>query len=130
MTIDGEHCKIHMHEIANPDKVPDQLVNGTEGIVYFYNTASRSSYNQIKAIYNKIQNLSPFQIVLVGIVLAGTEQEVSQKQVGELAQELKCGFSVETEATAENVLSKVIRLCRQVQGDDMGVSWGWWSCFG
>ena len=133
--IDGEPCTIRMHEIAGLNGATDGLIYGVEGIVYFYNAALRSSFERIPAIHDKIQKTSPsFQIVLVGIVLAETVREVSFKEGNELAGQLGCTFSVETEATVEDVLRRIIRLCRQAkkaQGDDMGVSWrDWGSCLG
>jgi precorrin-3B methylase len=112
------------------------LFSGADGVVYFYNTASRSSFRHIEAIHDKLEKIksAPTPSVLVGIVLAGTEQEVSFKEGNELARKWGCDFSVETEATVEDMLSRIIRLCRKArkaQGDGMGVPrWNLWSCLG
>ena len=70
-------------------------------------------------------------MVLVGIVLVGTERKVSLEEGNKLARKLGCKFSLETEATVKDVLRRIIRLCRQTQNDDMGISWwNWGSCLG
>jgi hypothetical protein len=135
------------------DEAIGQLFCGAEGVVYFYNAASRSSYEHIEAIHDKQQKVKsasttsapdaaklsgtsppPLQMILVGTVLVGTKREVSLEEGNELARKLGCNFSLETEATVENALRRIIRLCRQArkaQADDMGLSWwGLGNCLG
>ena len=148
--IDGEPCTIHMHEVAGLDEATDRLICGAEGIVCLYNVALRSSYERIEAIHDKIQkikaastpsaldpatspaaSLPPFQMVLVGTVHVGTEREVSPKEGNELARKLGCEFFEVSEATVEDMLHRIIRLCRQArraqarraQGSNVGISW-------
>ena len=48
-----------MHEIASLDKATDRLIFDAEGIVNFYNVASRSSYEQFDSRQNP-ENFSTF----------------------------------------------------------------------
>lgn len=139
-----------MDEIASLDEVTDRLICGAEGIVYFYNVAFRTSYERIEAIHDKIQKIKAasttsapnpatlsatpppsFQIVLVGVVLVGTEWEVSLKEGNELARKWGCEFFEVSEATVEDMLHRIIWLCRQARraqarralGSNVGISW-------
>jgi precorrin-3B methylase len=90
-----------VHEKAVLDEATGQLFCGADGVVYFYNAASRSSFHHVEAIHDKLQKIKSASTpsVLVGIALAGTKREVSFKEGNELARKLGCNFSVETEAT-------------------------------
>ena len=46
-----------MHEIVDVDEASEGLIHDAEGVVLFYNTALRSSYERIQAIYDKIQKI-------------------------------------------------------------------------
>ena len=140
-----------MYETANPNEAAYRWIRGAEGGVYFYNTASRSSYEHIEAIHDKLQKIRaastpsaldpatssatsppPFQKVLVGTVLSGTKRAVSLEEGQKLARKLGCEFSFETETNGDVVLRRIIRLCRQArraQGSNVGIPW-LTSCLG
>jgi hypothetical protein len=152
--VNGEPCTIYMQEIAGLDEATNQLIYDAEGIVYFYNIASRSSCEQIEAFYNEVQKIKaastpsaldsasssaasppPFQMFFVGIFL-GAEREVSFTGGNELARKLGCNFydvPVETEAVGD-ILPWIIRSFRQARKaecNNVGISlWNWNSCLG
>jgi hypothetical protein len=121
-----------VRETADPDEATDGLIDGAEGIIFFFDVASRESYKQIEAIHDKIQKNSPppFQMVLVGIVLGDTSPKVSVHDGDELAGKLGCNFSVETKDTVGAVLDRIIRLCRQARKSQGIPWWDWrgWGC--
>ncbi|KAH6667403.1 ras-2 protein [Halenospora varia] len=153
-TIDFKPCTIHMHERAGLEEETGALCRNAEGILLVYSTALISSFQQIPTIHEQIQKFQaashslssdpatlpaappPVQIVLVGIE-DKEKREVSHEDGLELAKNLGCGFfeaAVETKANVNEVLSHMIRLCREarrVQGGDLETSKsGWMSCFG
>jgi hypothetical protein len=120
-----------VHETADPNEATDRLIDGAEGIVCFYDVASKQSYKQIEAIHDKIQKNTPppFQMVLVGIVRDETGREVSVNDGDELARKLRCKFSLETKDTVGDVLDRIIRLCRQAR-KAQGIPWWNWRSWG
>lgn len=89
-----------MHEIISLNDKAEELIANADGIVYFYNVAQRSSYDGIQTIHDHVQKIKATSIassltfprILIGAILAGTEQEVFSNEGIGLAQNLRCEY--------------------------------------